>query len=401
MAQPREANGRFAASPQWSIGDPALAEWLRMNNITTGEVTETQALGLTALYRCVALISGVVASLPLKVYRDLGDGARERVPHFLSTNPAGPYDLSAFSWVEMVMLHLLLNNEAFLKSVVTEGGELVGLWPIHPAAVNKVSWDGADKVFEVSMQGGKVEKYITGEVVHVLGMSTDGTRGIPPLTTLREALQTARAGNTASNASFTSGALISGLVTTEEDVDEEEAKIINDKLKAKTAGAEHAGDIAFVNRSLKFQPWRMSAVDAQFAESRNMSVEDIARIFGMPLSALSVGGAVSNWGTGVSESFLGLQRYVLTGWTSRLESALRAILPVDEFAEFDYKGLLQGSPKDEIALLIEQVNAGILTKDEARAIMNLAPLPAGSVPTPDASNGMSPNMPPPDMNGDA
>jgi HK97 family phage portal protein len=158
-------------------------------------------------------------------------------------------------------------------------------------------------------------------------------------------------------------------------VDGEEAKLIKESLNAKMAGAENAGAIAFVNRSLKFSPWKMSNVDAQFLESRRFGIEEIARIFGLPVNLLSATGAVSNWGTGVSEANLGLQKYVLMGHTSRLESALSAILPPDHFAEFDYKGLLQGSPREEIELLIAQVTAGLLTKDEARQIMNRPPLP--------------------------
>jgi HK97 family phage portal protein len=366
----------FDASPSYSIGDPAFADFLRMSGVAWGgDLNESHALGLTAFYRAVALISGTIAGLPLKVYRSLGDGGREEVPHFLSDTPAGPYDLSAFSWCEMVMLHQLLHAETFLKSVENEGGELIGLWPIHPLAVTKVAWDGADKVFDVAMSNGQKETLVTGEVTQILGMSTDGLRGMSPLSVFRNSLNTSRAGETAANRTFSTGALISGLVTTEEDVDGDEAKLIKESLNAKMQGAENAGSIAFVNRSLKFSPWKMNNVDAQFLESRRFQVEEIARMFGIPTSLLSVSGAVSNWGTGVAESVLAMQRFVLMGYTSRIESGLRAILPPDHFAEFDYKGLLQGSPQQEIELLIAQVTAGILTKDEARAIMNRPPLP--------------------------
>ena len=116
-------------------------------------------------------------------------------------------------------------------------------------------------------------------------------------------------------------------MTTEEDVDGDEAMAINEQLNAKMMGAENAGSIAFVNRSLKFSPWKMSNVDAQFIESRAFSVQEIARMFGLPINLLSVQGAVSNWGTGVSEANLGLQKYVLMAYTSRIESGLGAILP--------------------------------------------------------------------------
>lgn len=372
----------FSDTPQWSVSDPAFAEFLRMSGITTDAMTEDKALGITAYYRACALISGTTAGLPFKVYERNSDGSRSSIDHFLSDNPAGPYDLSAFNWVEMVILHLLNHAEAYLKHIYNGAGELIGLWPVHPMAVSKVEWDGSDKVFTFNMKNGTQETYRTGEVTQVLGMTNDGLRGMSPLTLLRRSLQTSAAGELAANRSFTGGHMIAGLVTTEEDIEEEEAKTISSSLKAKMAGAEHAGSLVFVNRTLKFSPWAMSNEDAQFIEARGLQVEETARIFGLPISLLSVGGAVSNWGTGVAESFLGLQKFVLTNWTSRLESAVKAILPSGQFAEFDFKGLLQGSPKDEITLLIEQVKAGLLSVDEARAVMNLAPLPQAALPKP-------------------
>jgi hypothetical protein len=62
-------------------------------------------------------------------------------------------------------------------------------------------------------------------------------------------------------------------------------------------------------------------------------------------------------------------------YTSRFESAAEDVLPPGEFVEFDYKGMLQGTPAAEITLLIEQVQGGILTPDEARAILNMRPMP--------------------------
>jgi HK97 family phage portal protein len=361
-----------------SIADPALAEYLGLSGYTSGTITEQNALSLTAVYRAQAIIAGTIAGLPLKVYETSDGGPRREIDHWLTTSPAGPYDLSAFSWVETVVLHLLNHGEAYLRSVYNEGGALIGLWPVHPLAVAKVEWDGPDKKFTLSLAGGGQEIAYTGDVTQVLGMSMDGLRGLSPLSLFRQTLQTARAGDLAANRSFTSGSLIAGLVTTEEDVDAEEAKVIKRDLNAKMAGAEHAGDIAFVNRNLKFSPWAMSNADAQFLESRKFSVEEAARIYGMPMNLMSATGAVSNWGTGVAESYLGLQKFTLMGWTSRIESAARAVLPVGQVAEFEYAGLLQGTPKDEIELLIRQVEAGVLTKDEARAIRNLPPLPAAA-----------------------
>jgi hypothetical protein len=67
------------------------------------------------------------------------------------------------------------------------------------------------------------------------------------------------------------------------------------------------------------------------------------------------------------------------------------LLPDRQFCEFDYSKFLKPSPEDEIRLLIEQVNAKLLTVDEARAKRNLPPLPKDA-PNPDeigANNGQA------------
>jgi HK97 family phage portal protein len=362
--------------------DPAMVEWLRINGMSPSSVDENSVMGLTAVYRSQALIAGTIATLPLKVYEGTKSN-RTEVDSWLSDAPAGPYDLSAFSWTETLVLHLLNHAETFLKTLTSEAGVRIGAWPVHPLALKKVTWRGPLKHFEVAMQDGSTTEYDTGEMHQVLGMSMDGTRGLSPITLFRQSFQTSMAGEKAANRTFTKGALIAGMVTTAEgeDVDETEAGIIKQSLNDKIGGADHAGEIAFVNRTLKFSPWTMNNQDAQFLESRGMQVEEAARIYGMPINLLSVNGAVSNWGTGVAEANLGLQKYVLMPWTSRIESALKPMLEPGQFCEFDYAGLLQGSPKDEIELLISQVNAGILTKDEARAVRNLPPLPKQPAPT--------------------
>jgi HK97 family phage portal protein len=217
-------------------------------------------------------------------------------------------------------------------------------------------------------------------MTQVLGMSIDGLRGMSPLRLFRQTLNTSAAADRAANRAFTTGSLIAGLVTTEEDIDGTEAELIKAKLNAKISGPDSAGDIAFVNRALKFTPWTMSNVDAQFTESRIFQVEEVSRIHGVPPHLLMSTSKVTSWGAGIAEQDLGLARYTLMGHTGRIEAALRRVLPRGQFAAFEYKGLLQGTPAQEIELLIKQVAAGLLTLAEARAILNRPPITPAPAP---------------------
>jgi hypothetical protein len=91
----------------------------------------------------------------------------------------------------------------------------------------------------------------------------------------------------------------------------------------------------------------------------------------------------TSWGTGIESQNLGLARYTLTPWTSRVEQKLSRLLSASRHVEFDYTSLLKPSPEDEIKLLIAQVQAGLLTPDEARSIRNMPPLQRDSRQAPE------------------
>ena len=59
-----------------------------------------------------------------------------------------------------------------------------------------------------------------------------------------------------------------------------------------------------------------------------------------------------------------------------------AFLPAPRYGEFDYTGLLQPTAEEQIPLLIAQLEAGLITLDEARKIQNLPPLGPRPVPEP-------------------
>ncbi len=213
-----------------------------------------------------------------------------------------------------------------------------------------------------------------GAVVQILGPATTGLRGTSLFHTHLRIFQAAIAAEKASARTFT-GALIGGLLTTEgeDEIEEGEADLILEKLNARVSGTDNAGRLAFVNRHLKLTNWQMSNLDAQFNESRAFQVEEFARMLGLPPHLLAAVDKQTSWGTGVAEQNLGLARYCLMAYTSRIESALTAQLPFPDFVEFDYKGLLQGTPKDEIDLLLAEVGGGLLERNEARAIINRPP----------------------------
>jgi HK97 family phage portal protein len=211
-----------------------------------------------------------------------------------------------------------------------------------------------------------------------LTLNSDGTgRGLSPIAVARNSLGIAVAGDRAAAKLFSDGALISGMVTPEEDLEFGDAEKIKSDLNNKVAGWENAATIAVINRKLKFTPWQMSAEDAQFMDARKFGVTEVARWYGVPPHLLMDPGAVSTWGTGVEIMNRSLARFTLAPWAQRIEQRLSRLLARPRLVEFDFAGLVRPAPEVEISLLIQQVGAGLMTVNEARKIRGMDPVDGG------------------------
>lgn len=381
---------RFVAGVRnaaYSVTDPALAAIfdIGMRNYSGVDVNEATALSLSAVYRAVALVAGTIGTLPLRTLRqDPDSGMLTRQPSFLDTTPGGPDGPTPMNWKETCVAHMLLHGDAFLRHIYGGAGQLIGLEPIHPACVQVEFpkpgddlWPYGGKWYRVSLLDGRQLVLDKRDMTQVMGLSLDGVRGISVIAAARNGLGTALAGDRSAARMFSQGALISGMVTSEDDMPEEEAKLIKSHISQHVNGWENAGTIPVVNRKLKFTPWQMNAKDAQFLESRAFQIEEIARWFGVPPHLLMQTDKQTSWGTGVEEQNLGLARFNLNGWTTRFEQALSRLLPNTRWVEFDFAGLERPTPEDEINLIIAQVNAGLITPNEGRALRNLGPIAGG------------------------
>lgn len=382
-----------------SIGDPAFVDFFGLNQNFTGQtVSELSSLGVAAVWRAVSVLSSAVANLPLRTYRDLDGelgGERQQVGSFLD-DPGGFESMTPFEWVETVMVHLLLHGNAFLAHVYGGAGQIVGLLPIHPLAVS-IDLDPnipGGKLFRVTLIDGTVRELTAVDLTHIPGMTVEPNgRGLSPITVARNSMGITISGDRAAAKLFGNGMLISGLVTPEDDLTEDEARTIKDSLRAKMLGTDNAGDVAVINRKLKFEKWSMTPEDSQFIESRRFQIEEVSRIFGVPPHLLMDMERQSSWGTGLIEQNQAWARYTLSGWTTRIEQRLSRLLPKPRFCEFDYKSLLRPTPGEEINLLLAEVNGGLITLNEARAVLNLPPiddpselrLPPGQVPATEGS----------------
>lgn len=362
-----------------SISDPGFAALLHMGyGSAFGPYSVYSALQNPAYWRGVVLISGTIASLPLRTFKtsidDDGDQIRVKSASFLDDNPSGPYGLTPFAWRQLIVLCLVTEQECGLLHVTNNAGALIGLMPVHPN-VYSVKWikgeEGIGRQFQLA---GENEPRHSDTFTQILGLSLDGLRGVSSIGAHQRAIQLAAAQDIAAMRTMTNGMHIAGLVAPkDEDIDEADAKAIKAGLDAKVNGPENAGGLAMVNKRLVFTPWTQTNTDAQFDQGRRYSREEAALILGLPQYMLEPSKQTS-WGTGISEQNAGLARYTFMPITGQIEAAISPLLsPNSKFIEFDYKGLLQGTPEIEVKIVLQQLAAGLISEEESRQLLGWGP----------------------------
>lgn len=375
---------RSIESPAVPITAQSIIDLFGRSSRSGISVTNTSALQMGAVYRCVQLVAGTCASLPLKVYRDRV-GVREAldIPPLLRE----PYpDMPAYVFWELVFTHLLLWGNAYLYKVRTERGgpwDIAKLLPLEPSQVtvrkgNATESNPSGKVYQ--LYGGQ-EEFSPYDILHIPGLGYDGLVGLSPISLAREGIGVFLAGQQTAASLYGGGFNFPGYLTVEGT--SEPAKLLDYGRQFKAALLSKTGEpkVPVFGKEVKYTPVGMSAEDAQFLSSRTFEVEEIARWFGVPLHLLAHTGATSNWGTGVAEHNRGLLTFTLLPWLRRTEQMISLhLMPRGQFGEWLTEGLLRPNTPERYAAHKTGLDAKFLTVNEVRAIENLEPVPWGDEP---------------------
>lgn len=277
-------------------------------SIPGAESPENGARLLSAVDRCIEILSDSVAKLPAYV---MDRSSREHVPHSI--------------------LRLLNDrpNEAmtpFIRKKVLETSRLEGGnaydWIVRdprtaaPVELIPIPWqlvqpwqDMSGRVwYDVTHPiTGKAMRLPQEDVCHYKNATRGGLKGIGTLARAAEVISTARAAQQYDLSYYNNGGQPSGVLQTDSDLSgyakgadgkvlfrpDGSAVSLKDQLRSQWErvhmGPSNAHRVAILDLGLEYKPLAASNRDAQFVENKQLSVTDIARYFGVPLYKLNEG----------------------------------------------------------------------------------------------------------------
>jgi len=371
--------------------NPAFAPdvWNVARHPGAGFVTPNKVLSnLAVAVRCVSLRSELLASVPLKAYRRLPNGDRERLTNSplsdVLADLANPL-MTAFELREFLVRSLDTAGNAYARIDRNGNGQVVALWPLAPSSVQVKRLESGRLRYHVTTLGAKQTVLLQEEILHIRASSEDGLVGRSPITIARGALGMAVAQNEAAETLASNGLRPAAAFTHPGKLTDKAIENIQQGYMNQNGGPFNAGKPLVLQEGMTIANASFSAEDAELLESRKLSNEDVARIFGVPPASVGISTSVS-YGS-AQQSAADLVSNALAPLAARVEQALQRCLLTTEgrrtlFIEHDLSRLLRGDATARWATYRTAREIGALTNNQILRFENLPGYEGGDDHTP-------------------
>lgn len=345
-------------------------------------VTPATAMRSTAVLGCVRILAETVASLPLPVYRRLKPRGKERTSHSVGEllNKAPNPFMTAFTFRETMMAHILLWGNCYAEIEYDDRGEIKALWPIPPYRVEHMETADGTPFFRVSTKDGKQYNVPYYAMLHIPGLGFDGRKGISVIQWARQGVELALATEQFGSEFFANGTNVGAVVTHPAELSDGAFKRLQKSLKEKYEGLGRSHRLMLLEEGMTFAKNTIPPNDAQFLETRKFQTTEIARIFRVPPHMLADldRATFSN----IEQQSIEFVIHSVRPWLIRWEQPLNLrLFDSNEqkrlFVEFLLEGLLRGDSAARAAFYKEMFNMGVYSQNDIREKENENPIPGG------------------------
>ncbi len=346
-------------------------------------VTDKTALQCATVLACVRVIADGCSTPRLHVYRELGDGTRQRavnIPEYRLLSRRPNEFQTSFEWRRMTTLHAALTGTGLSIKVKGDNRRVRELLPVPPGAWSLEKRGRYDLVYRCWDEFGLIGEFGPDDVFLLHGLQWEWARSMDAVKLAAAAVGLTMATERSQAAFHENGMRPSGLYSVEGTLTKEQHDRLVDVLK-KHAGSLNTGLPLILDRAASWVSTAMTGVDAQHVETRRMQIEEVCRVYGV--FPIMIGHSDKAATFASSEAFFSAHlKHTLSpwhmAWMQRFdETLLDGSGPL--FTEFDTRYLTAGSMKDRAAYASVAVLNGLLSPNEWRDAEGMDPRPGGDV----------------------
>ena len=358
-----------------------------VGTLSARELYATQA----NLHAVVSFLADSVAQLPLKVYTRDGETNRKRdrdsVAARLLWRPNA--DQTAYEFINALLVEFLLmgcSTVWILPDAESDSGFQLRLIPREWIIDTKRQTNYAPDILKIQTETGQALEIPRSEFVQFRIYSPGNPGGHQsPIAALRQTLNEQIQADKFRTEIYRSSGRFNAYITRPKDVapwdDETKIKFLKAFREGWGMNGSSAGKMPLLEDGMEIKPYQFNAKEAQYAETKQLSREDVAAAYHVNPSLIwhtttqTYASAKDN-ARALYADCLGPTIQMIQ---QRMNSFMLPIIGADPktYVEFDLAEKLKGSFEERASILQSAVGGPYMTRNEARADNNLPPIEGG------------------------
>lgn len=375
--------GNLKEPPPWLLsllGAPTSAAGV--------DVIPETAVTLAVVWDCVNILAQTIGTLPLVIYKLGPNQTKEKAkthPLWNVLHDAPNDEMTSYTWKMTVMSHLGLWGNHYSQIIRDQLGRPLALWPLHPQRV-RVMRDvkGEDKpiYYLVSPMFGEagMTTLAAEDMLHIKGLSMTGLVGLSPIGAAREAIGLGLAEQEFGARIFSNDTTVGLVLEHPGQLSDKAYDRLRRSMEEQSRQLKDKHRMQILEEGLKANRIGLPPEDAQFLNSREFNVRDIARYYRMPLYKLSEN--LSSKNANVEQLAIEFITDTIMPWCVNIEQEIMfKLFSATErqafFAEFHIDSLLRGDTKTRYEAYAVGRQWGWLSANEVRHQEHMNPIDGG------------------------
>ena len=340
-------------------------------------VNQSTAMGVGAFTAGIRLIAEDIASMPLITYERLETGRRRALEHaaYAMLHDAPNPEMTSMVFRETGVAHMYSWGNWYAEMELNGLGVPVRLWPLRPDRMTvKVDRLTGKRVYMYRLPSGEGLIIPASRIFHVPGWGFDGLVGYSRVTLMRRALEGAIVASEYGLRTLANDARPGVTIRHPQQLTPTAKKNIAESWDESHAGLTNAQRTAVLDEGMTLEETGFSPEDAQFLESKQWSLVEVAQ--GLRLAPHKLSDFTRATFSNIEEANIDHVVGTLGPPVKRIEQQIsKDILgPGRFYAEHLMEGLLRGKFKDRVDGEVQLRLNGLATESELRALENRNPL---------------------------
>ena len=293
VAAPAARSG-FSGSPSYGM-IPPLGSVQAASGLLVSQAT---AMTVGAVYRACYVRATDVARCSPSVFTEQKDGTRSKLKgsdHALAALMVRPNRVQTwFEFIRDTWVAYLLRGNAYWVILRDGRGEPIELVLVNPDAVMVLEAANGEwfyncnriGLFQIAMLRDLPVAIPAEDVVHFRGISFNMLVGASPIGLARDAIGLLMAQSQQQNRWIGNGARPSTVLQAKTKLNDAAIARLKKSWEDFTAGIQNVGRTAVLEDGIEAKSLQLTSVDLQFIDQLNLSIQDIARFFGVPVRKL-------------------------------------------------------------------------------------------------------------------